>query len=85
MRIIITLITLIVAVVGAAVAATWRMSRMTAGLEQSVGGLQQSVADSVGQRIDQTRNELRDDIAAVGRRVDRVLEAQAAQGGDSEP
>ena len=40
---------------------------------------------SIGQRIDQTRNELHADIGEVGRRVDRVLEAQAAQGGDSGP
>ena len=111
--IIITLITvgatLIVAVVGAAVGATWRVGRMTGGLQQSVDGLKQSVTDgarasseahasigtaiaavgqrahddigAVGQRIDETRNELRADIGAVGQRVDRVLEGQAAQGG----
>ncbi len=96
-QIIITLITVGATLIAAVVAAAWRVGRLTGGLQQSVTDGARASSDahaSIGQRIDQTRNELRadiaageqrlhDDIAAVGKRVDRVLEAQAAQGGDS--
>ncbi len=89
--IIITLIsvgaTLTVTVVGAA----WGLGRMMGSLQQSVtdGARTSSEAHAsigtaiaaVGQRVDETRNELRAAIAAVGQRVDRVLEGQTAQGG----
>ena len=84
--IIVTLITVGATLIAAVVAAAWRVGRMTGGLQQSVadGARASSEAHaSIGQRIDQTRKELHDDIAAVGQRVDRVLENQAAQGGDS--
>ena len=61
-------------------------SEAHASIGAAIAAVGQRAHDDIGAvdlRIAATRKELHDDIAAVGQRVDRVLENQAASGGDS--
>ena len=60
----------------------WRMGNLMGGLKESVANSTRASSEAhanIGQRIDETRA----DIADVRQRVDRVLDNQAASGGDS--
>ena len=71
-QIIITLITVGATLIAAVVAAAWRVGRLTGGLQQSVTDGARASSDahaSIGQRIDQTRNELRADSHKLDERL----------------
>ena len=70
-----TLVGVGVALIVAVVGATWHLG-------QKIGGLERAVTDGA-RNSSETHERLGNAITDVGRRVDRVLENQNAQGGGS--